>query len=66
MMMSRTVAIRCYFDGLHSIPESNAVVAIDVIRATTTAVTAVAMGRRCYPVATVEAAKELAESVPDA
>jgi 2-phosphosulfolactate phosphatase len=66
MMMSRTVAIRCYFDGLHSIPESNAVVAIDVIRATTTAVTAVAMGRRCYPVATVEAAKELAKSVPDA
>jgi 2-phosphosulfolactate phosphatase len=30
-----------------------AVVAVDVIRATTTAVTAVALGRRCFPVASV-------------
>jgi 2-phosphosulfolactate phosphatase len=65
-MMSRTVTIRCYFDGLQGIPESNAVVAIDVIRATTTAITAVAMGRRCYPVATVEQAREVAKSVPGA
>ena len=33
-----------------------AVVAIDVIRATTTAVTAAATGRRCFPVPTVDAA----------
>src|SRR6185437_8850419 len=37
-----------------------AIVAIDVIRATTTAVTAVALGRRCFPAATIEAAAELA------
>jgi 2-phosphosulfolactate phosphatase len=46
--------------------ESDALVAIDVIRATTTAITAVAMGRRCYPVPTIEAAKELTRTVSDA
>lgn len=40
-----------------------AVVAIDVVRATTTAITAVAMGRRCFPVPTVEAAFELARGI---
>ena len=38
----------------------DAVVAIDVIRATTTAITAVAAGRRCFPVPSVDAAVELA------
>ena len=33
---------------------------IDVIRATTTAITAVAAGRRCFPVASIEAALPLA------
>jgi len=56
-MMARDGRHPVLFDGLHSIPESNAVVAIDVIRATTTAVTAVATGRQCYPVPTVEAAE---------
>lgn len=37
-----------------------AIVAIDVIRATTTAVTAVATGRRCFPVASTEEAFLLA------
>jgi 2-phosphosulfolactate phosphatase len=36
------------------------VVAVDVIRATTTAVTAVAAGRACYPAASLEAARALA------
>jgi 2-phosphosulfolactate phosphatase len=36
------------------------VVGIDVIRATTTAVTAVAAGRRCFPVPSIEAAVPLA------
>ena len=35
-------------------------VAVEVIRATTTAVTAVAAGRRCFPVPTIEAAVPLA------
>lgn len=40
-----------------------AVVCVDVIRATTTAVTAAARGRRCLPVATLEAAAALARSL---
>jgi 2-phosphosulfolactate phosphatase len=36
------------------------VVAVDVIRATTTAVTAVAAGRACYPVSSLVAARDLA------
>jgi 2-phosphosulfolactate phosphatase len=36
-------------------------VVVDVIRATTAAVTAVALGRRCFPVASLEVAAELAE-----
>ncbi len=36
------------------------IVGMDVIRATTTAVTAVAAGRRCFPVASIEAAVPLA------
>jgi len=37
-----------------------AIVAVDVIRATTTAITAAATGRRCFPVPTIEAALALA------
>ncbi len=37
-----------------------AIVAVDVIRATTTAITAAASGRRCFPVPTIEAALSLA------
>jgi 2-phosphosulfolactate phosphatase len=64
--MSRNVVIRCFQDGLDGIPESYSLVAIDVIRATTTAVTAVAMGRRCYAAPTLQTANELAAKVPDA
>jgi 2-phosphosulfolactate phosphatase len=64
--MSRSVVIRCYPEGVDRIPESHALAAIDVIRATTTAITAVVMGRRCYPAATLKAAKELAAFLPDA
>jgi len=42
-----------------------AVVAVDVIRATTMAVTAVLLGRQCYPAATLDAAVELARRLPD-
>jgi 2-phosphosulfolactate phosphatase len=41
------------------------IVGIDVIRATTTAVTAVASGRRCFPVASIEAAVPLAARLRD-
>src|SRR5215472_9917358 len=42
-----------------------AVVAVDVIRASTTAVTAVVAGRRCFPVTSVEAAFQMRQSLPD-
>jgi 2-phosphosulfolactate phosphatase len=41
-------------------------VVIDVIRSTTTAVTAVATGRRCFVAATVQEAEQIARSVPGA
>ena len=56
--MSRVVSIARYpsvgdLDGW-------TVVGIDVLRATTTAITAVASGRRCFPVASLDAAVPLA------
>ena len=57
---------------IDSLPESArgyrsgwAVVAIDVIRATTMAVTAVSLGRRCYPVDTLDAALRLSRKLHD-
>ncbi len=40
-----------------------AVVVVDVIRATTTAITAVVSGRRCFPAPSVEAARSLARYI---
>lgn len=57
--MARTVAISCY-PSLGEAGDGWTVVGIDVIRATTTAVTAVNAGRRCYPVASLESAVPLA------
>ena len=42
-----------------------AIVAVDVIRATTTAITAVAAGRRCFPAPTIEAAIKLSQEFSD-
>jgi 2-phosphosulfolactate phosphatase len=63
--MKNVVVIRCFQQGLDRIPESYSLVAIDVIRATTTAVTAVIAGRQCYPASNLQAAKELAASLVD-
>jgi 2-phosphosulfolactate phosphatase len=57
--MSRKVAIARY-PSLGEGDEEWTIVGIDVIRATTTAVTAVVAGRRCFPVASLEAALPLA------
>ncbi len=51
---SRSIVIDCFPESVRRYREGYAVVAIDVIRATTTAVTAVALGRRCFPVASIE------------
>ena len=57
---------------IDSLPESAlryrkgfAVVVVDVIRATTMAITAVSMGRTCYPVSSLDAALQLARRLHD-
>jgi 2-phosphosulfolactate phosphatase len=60
------VTIDCFPESVAKYGEGWAVVAVDVIRATTTAVTAVATGRRCFPVPTVAAAHAQAALLPDA
>jgi 2-phosphosulfolactate phosphatase len=62
---SRTVVIDCFPESLPRYRDCQAVVAVDVIRATTTAVTAAAGGRRCFPVASIEAAVDLAKNLYD-
>jgi len=54
--LARTVAIDCFPESADRYRDDWALVTIDVIRATTTAITAVAQGRRCYPVPSIEAA----------
>ncbi len=58
-MSTGSVVIECASEGFAPHRLDHSVVVIDVIRATTTAMTAVALGRRCYPVASLEAAEEL-------
>jgi 2-phosphosulfolactate phosphatase len=54
------VTIGCFHEHLPPVARESAVVAIDVIRATTTAITAVAAGHRLYPAGSMEAAVRLA------
>jgi len=63
--MSGTVAIDCFASSLDRYRDGYAVVAVDVIRATTTAATAVAAGRRCFPVPSLEVAVPLAARLDD-
>src|SRR5215216_6897914 len=59
--MDRVVAIDCFAESLMRYRAGYvAIVAVDVIRATTTAVTGVALNRRCFPVPSLEAAVPLA------
>lgn len=55
-----SVVIDCFPDSVRRYREGYAVVAIDVIRATTTAVTGVSLGRRCFPVPSIEHALPVA------
>lgn len=63
---TRTVTIDCFPESLARYRTGHAVVAIDVIRATTTAVTAVAGGWRCFPASSIEAAVDLGRGFEDA
>lgn len=57
--MMPQVTIYCYREGALPFQRGYAVIAVDVIRATTTLATAVSKGRRCFPVASREAANQL-------
>jgi 2-phosphosulfolactate phosphatase len=58
--MRKRVVIDCFPESVESYRNGYAIVAVDVIRATTTLVTGVARGRRCFPVPSIEAADLLA------
>lgn len=64
--MSNVVTIDCFHDhdDIAFYRKGYAVVAVDVVRATTTAITAVASGRRCFLVPSVSAAFSLAHRLP--
>lgn len=57
--MRGTVVIDCFAESTQAYEKGYAVVAVDVIRATTSAITVAAFGGRCFPVATVEEALQL-------
>jgi 2-phosphosulfolactate phosphatase len=61
--MRKSVVIDCFPENVKLYREGYAVVVIDVIRATTVAITAAATGRRCFPVPSVEAAWQLQPSL---
>ena len=58
--MRKTVVIDCFPESVETYRNGYAIVAVDVIRATTTVVTGVARGRKCFPVPSIEAADLLA------
>jgi len=64
--MCGSVVIDCFPESVERYRQGYAIVAVDVIRATTTAVTAVALGRRCFPAPSLEAAMQLAARLNDA
>lgn len=61
----RRVVIDCFPESLESHQDEDAIIAVDVIRATTVVVTAVARGRKCFPVPTLEAAIARADELPN-
>jgi 2-phosphosulfolactate phosphatase len=63
--LDRTVTIDCFPKSLTRYRDGYAVVGIDVIRATTTAVTGVVLKRRCFPTPSLEAAVPLAARLDD-
>lgn len=63
--MHKTVLIDCFERGLPHYLEGHAIVAVDVVRATTTAITAAAIGRTCFVVPSLTMAFELAKRMRD-
>ncbi len=63
--MSKTFVIDCYAENKNKYPVDYAIVAIDVIRATTTATTALYLGREMYPAGNADEAIVLAKTLKD-
>src|SRR5205085_2262035 len=63
MTPDRSVRITCFQDGASEPVAAAATVCVDVFRATTTAVTAVVAGRRCFPAGSLEEAVPLAAAL---
>lgn len=55
--MKKRVVIDCFPESASLYGRGHAVVAVDVIRASTSILTALSLGRRCFPVPSVEAAR---------
>src|SRR5262249_56158002 len=62
----RMGAVWWFWDALSEYRDDRALVAVDVIRATTTAVTAISMGRECYVVPTAQSAFDMASRLSNA
>jgi 2-phosphosulfolactate phosphatase len=65
-MKNKKVSICCFSDACPEFAGDPALVAVDVIRATTTAITAISTKRACYVTPTLEAAFETASCIPNA
>ena len=63
--MSGTFIIDCFAENRKRFPEEYAIVAIDVIRATTTATTALYLGRLMYPAGNADEAIVLSKTLKD-
>jgi 2-phosphosulfolactate phosphatase len=61
--MRKSVVVDCLPESVSRYQTDWAIVVVDVIRATSTAITAVATGRQCFPVPTIEAALALAKKL---
>jgi len=61
--MPKTVVIDYLPESVSRYRQGWAIVAVDVIRATTTAITATATGRRCFPAPTVQAAMAIGKGL---
>ena len=62
--MKPSVVIDCFPSSVVRYVLSHAIIAVDVIRATTTMVTAVAAGWRCFPAADLDCAMHLRDALP--
>jgi 2-phosphosulfolactate phosphatase len=65
MTGGKSVVIDCFAESAGSHRDADALVAVDVIRATTTAVTAGAHGHECYPAESIEEAWQLAAGLAE-